>query len=113
MKVLLHRLVAAAALLLVGHAAFAQEKLPQLGKDPVSEIVKHMTLEEKASIIAGTGMRFGGNGPVIGEADGRVPGAAGNTMNINRFGIPGTVLSDGPAGLRIDPFHKKDSSRSY
>ena len=68
-----------------------------------------MTLEEKASVIAGTGMRFGGNGPVIGEADGRVPGAAGNTMNVNRFGIPGTVLSDGPAGVRIDPFHKGET----
>jgi len=91
----------------------AQQKLPQLGKDPVSEIVKQMTLEEKASVIAGTGMRFGGNGPVIGEADGRVPGAAGNTMNVNRFGIPGTVLSDGPAGVRIDPVHKGDAKTYY
>lgn len=93
--------------------ATAQEKLPQLGKAPVSEIVKHMTLEEKASIVTGTGLRFMGSGPAIGEADGRVPGAAGNTMNIDRFGIPGTVLSDGPAGLRIDPYHKGDSSKSY
>ncbi len=98
---------------LIAFAANAQQKLPQLGKDPVSEIVRQMTLEEKASVVAGTGMRFGGHGPVVGEADGRVPGAAGNTMSLGRFGIPGTVLSDGPAGVRIDPFHKGDSSKSY
>jgi len=113
MKVVLHRQVAVAAFLLIGQLAFAQEKLPQLGKDPVGEIVKKMTLEEKVSIVAGTGMRFQGHGTVIGEADGRVPGAAGNTMSINRFGIPGTVLSDGPAGVRIDPFRKGDSTKSY
>ena len=113
MKTVPFREVIAIAFLFVGEAAFSQEKLPQLGHAPVSDIVKLMTLEEKVSLIAGTGMRFQGHGTVIGEADGRVPGAAGNTMSINRFGIPGTVLSDGPAGVRIDPFHKGDSSKSY
>ncbi len=113
MKTVQFREVIAFAFLLVGQAAFSQEKLPQLGHAPVGEIVKKMTLEEKASVIAGTGMRFQGHGTVIGEADGRVPGAAGNTMSLTRFGIPGTVLSDGPAGVRIDPFHKGDSSKSY
>ena len=105
--------VACILLLLSAKVSFGQQKLPQLGKDPVSEIVKAMTLEEKAQLVTGTGLRFAGNGPVIGEADGRVPGAAGNTMNFNRFGIPGTVLADGPAGVRIDPFHKGDSVKSY
>ena len=113
MKAIPFRPAIIAALLLAGQATFAQQKLPQLGKDPVSEIVKQMTLEEKASVVAGTGMRFGGSGPVIGEADGRVPSAAGNTMSVGRFGIPGTVLSDGPAGVRIEPFHKGDSTKSY
>ncbi|MEI6950540.1 glycoside hydrolase family 3 C-terminal domain-containing protein [Paraflavisolibacter sp. H34] len=72
-----------------------------------------MTLEEKATLVVGTGMRMEGKGPVVGDADGRVPGAAGNTMNSSRLGIPGTVLADGPAGVRIDPFRGKDSSRSY
>jgi len=92
---------------------FAQQPLPQLGKAPIGEIVKMMTLEEKALLVTGTGLRFAGSGTAIGEADGRVPGAAGNTININRFGIPGTVLADGPAGIRIDPFHKGDSTKSY
>lgn len=91
----------------------AQVNTPRLGKNPVPEIVNAMTLEEKALLVVGTGLRFEGNGPVIGEADGRVPGAAGNTVDISRLGIPGTVLSDGPAGVRIDPFHKDDSVKSY
>lgn len=95
------------------NSVVAQTNLPQLGKNPVSEVIKAMTLEEKAALVVGTGLRFEGNGPVIGEADGKVPGAAGNTINITRLGIPGTVLSDGPAGLRIDPFHKGDSIKSY
>jgi len=100
-------------LVLISSSTFAQNKLPQLGKNPVFEVIKAMTLEEKASLVVGTGLRFEGSGPVIGEADGKVPGAAGNTMDIVRLGIPGTVLSDGPAGLRIDPFHKGDSIKSY
>ncbi len=98
--------------LVVSFKAFSQTA-PQLGKGNVSEVVKAMTLEEKALLVVGTGLRFAGSGTAIGEADGKVPGAAGNTMNISRLGIPGAVLSDGPAGLRIDPFRKGDSSRSY
>ena len=103
----------AIVLLLFSITTKAQNKLPQLGNDPVRDIVKAMTLEEKVQLVTGTGLRFAGSGPVVGEADGRVPGAAGNTMNIKRFGIPGTVLADGPAGVRIDPFHKGDSTKSY
>ena len=87
-------------MVLLSFVAQAQTNLPQLGKDPISDVIKAMTLEEKASLVVGTGLRFEGKGPVIGEADGRVPGATGNTMSIARFNIPGTVLSDGPAGVR-------------
>lgn len=105
-------LILAGTCLLFGASAYSQ-KPPQLGKDPIKNIIKAMTLDEKVLLVTGTGLRFAGNGPVVGEADGRVPGAAGNTININRFGIPGTVLADGPAGVRIDPFHKGDSTKSY
>ncbi|WPV01948.1 glycoside hydrolase family 3 C-terminal domain-containing protein [Mucilaginibacter sp. cycad4] len=91
----------------------AQQKLPQLGKNPVKDIVKSMTLEEKARLVIGTGMRFGSGGPIIGEADGRVPGAAGNSINIDRFGIPGAVYADGPAGIRIEPYRNRDSTKTF
>jgi len=100
-------------LVLITSSIFAQNTLPQLGKNSVAEVVKAMTLEEKASIVVGTGLRFAGSGPVVGEADGKVPGAAGNTMSIPRLGIPGTVLADGPAGVRIDPVRKEDNSKTY
>ena len=32
---------------------------PQLGQAPVQEVVAAMTLEEKASLVVGTGMRMG------------------------------------------------------
>ena len=55
----------------VSASSKAQNKLPQLGRNPVSEIVKAMTLEEKASLVVGTGLRMaGGNAPVIGETVG-------------------------------------------
>lgn len=93
--------------------AFAQQSAPQLGKAPNKAIIQQMTLEEKASLVVGSGLRLDGNGPINGEADNKVPGATGNTMSISRFGIPGTVLSDGPAGVRILPYHKGDSSKSF
>ena len=34
-------------------------------------------------------------------------------MDIDRFAIHGTVLADGSAGVRIEPFHQGDSTRSY
>lgn len=113
MKAFSFRSVTFCLLVSISLATTAQDEVPRLGKASISAIVKAMTLEEKASLVVGTGLRFEGRGPVIGEADGRVPGATGNTMSIARFNIPGTVLTDGPAGVRIDPLRKGDIARSY
>ncbi len=94
--------------------AFAQ-KLPQLGTDPVDEVIGAMTIQEKAAILTGTGMPgFNGITPVVGFVDkGRVPGAAGTTCAIPRLGIPSVVVADGPAGLRIQPQRPDDKNTYY
>ena len=69
--------------------ASAQNNLV-LREDNIEEILKAMTNEEKVTLLVG------GPGSLV-------PGAAGYTREIERLGIPMTVLADGPAGLRIQP----------
>ena len=95
--------------LLLTTMLFAQEKsVPQLGKNSVKEVVAAMTLDEKLLFLKGIGMTVsnGENGPVAGNIDGKVIGAAGSTEAILRLGIPAMIVADGPAGLRIEPVKK-------
>ncbi len=73
---------------------------PKLSADNIDEVLKAMTLEEKATLV-------------VGGRGNSVPGAAGATQAIPRLGIPGTVLADGPAGLRISPTRQGDSQTYY
>ena len=82
----------------------AQQTLPQLGKSPINDVVKSMTLQEKANLLVGQGMYVPGvqipGAPVVPtEAQKRVTGAAGSTYAIPRLGIPSLVVCDGPAGV--------------
>lgn len=81
-------------------AAFAQ---PKLTPDNIDQVLKAMTLEEKASLLVGASRAAIVEGVTSGVAEGSVQGAAGSTRSIERFGIPKTYLADGPAGLRISP----------
>ena len=96
----------------VAAAASAQ---PQLRPDNIDEILAAMSLEEKAVLLVGGGNRtFGaGENGIIGSTDNMVPGAAGTTVSIPRLGIPATVLTDGPAGVRISPTRKNDEHTYY
>ena len=71
-----------------------------------------MTLEEKAKLLVGGANNFFSAGAVVGGEATLVPGAAGTTAEIARLGIPATVLTDGPAGVRIDPI-RKGSKQTY
>lgn len=86
---------------------------PQLTKDNIDEIIKAMTLEEKATLAVGSGWGSMTAGSLTASSTVLVPGAAGTTRAIKRLGIPQTVLSDGPAGLRIDPTRKDDPKTYY
>lgn len=80
------------------------QTVPQLNANNIDEILRAMTLEEKAQLLVGDGnIGFVGSGAMLGHQSRRVAGAAGQTVAIKRLGIPATVLTDGPAGVHIDP----------
>jgi beta-glucosidase len=129
-----------AATVLVYTGGFTQQQAPQLGKASVKQVIAAMTLEEKAKMVTGMGFQLRGltaaskksnaekpksdsvskegfQLPPIDPADAaipeKVPGSAGRTHAIPRLGIPSITVSDGPAGVRIDPIRNGDSSRTY
>ena len=92
--------------------AFTAVAQPQLREDNIDEVLKAMTLQEKATLLVGGARAAMVNGVTSGVAA-NVPGAAGNTRPIERLGIPSTVLADGPAGLRIQPTRQGDTHTYY
>lgn len=104
------KIFAIGALLLGSVAMFAQ---PQLTKDNIDEVIAAMTLEEKATLLVGSGWGSMTAGSMTASATALVPGAAGTTRSIERLGIPSTVLADGPAGLRISPRRDNDPNTYF
>jgi len=89
------------------------QSAPQLNANNIDEVIKAMTLEEKAQLLVGGGNDgFVGSGAMLGHQKKFVPGAAGTTVGIPRLGIPATVQCDGPAGVHIDT-HRDGDSRTY
>ena len=93
--------------------AAATSAQPQLRADNIDEVIKSMTLEEKAHLLVGGAEDFTALGAVGGGQARQVPGAAGTTKPIDRLGIPATILTDGPAGVRIDPTRRGDTNTYY
>ena len=120
---------------LAQHKKAAAAMVPQLGKSPLKSVVAAMTLEEKAKLVVGMGFKMPGvpppvkgvkpkpvdiggftlppSDPMAYEIPEKVPGAAGRTHTIARLGIPSITVSDGPAGVRIEPKRPGDSSTYY
>ena len=76
---------------------------PKLRADNIDEVLKAMTLEEKATLLVGGGWGSMTAGSMTASSETLVSGAAGTTRPVDRLGIPVTVVADGPAGLRINP----------
>lgn len=73
----------------------------------VEDILSQMTLEEKIHLLKGSGI-----GSALGMGNTAVPGAVGTIVPTPRLGIPTIYLSDGPAGLRIEP-RREGEDRTY
>ncbi len=105
-------------LVLLVFSTMSSNPAPQLGENPMSEVIAALTLEEKVSLLLGTGMDIPNapadmQGPVVGITNDRVPGAAGTTFAVPRLGIPSMVLADGPAGLRITPNREAQPDKTF
>ncbi len=102
-------------------AGQAGSALPQLGKASLQDVLAALTTEEKVKLVVGMGFYPSGfpegmlppGDPGDREVPEKVPGAAGRTHAIARLGIPSLTLSDGPAGVRIDPIRGKDSTKTF
>ncbi|MBR0269274.1 MAG: glycoside hydrolase family 3 protein, partial [Prevotella sp.] len=92
--------------------AMAQQT-PTLSADNINAVLQAMTLQEKARLLVGSARDFFGETAVVGGSADRVPGAAGSTAAIPRLGIPATMLTDGPAGVRINPTRKGTTQTFY
>jgi beta-glucosidase len=75
-------------------------------EERATDLLSQMTLEEKIHILKGSGMASGMGRVPTGEG---IPGAIGTIVPTPRLGIPTVYLSDGPAGLRIEPTRKDDN----
>ncbi len=70
------------------------------------DLITRLSIEQKIDLVMGTGFSnaMGGSS--------KVPGAAGSTAPLPEFGIPSMELTDGPAGVRINPQRENDP-KSY
>jgi beta-glucosidase len=78
----------------------------------IADLLPRLSVEEKLSLLIGDG-GFDPKNPVIGGGRGPVPGAAGITKALDKFGISCVVMTDGPAGVRIPATRENDSKTYY
>lgn len=94
--------------------AFAELVWPEPYKpcDKAREIVSGMTDEQMLYLCIGDFKDGGGIASVIGSASSHVAGAAGETCG--RFPkVPGLVMADGPAGLRLSKEFTRDADGAH
>ncbi|MEM9546087.1 MAG: beta-glucosidase [Bacteroidota bacterium] len=76
----------------------------------VQDVLSQMTMEEKVHLLKGSGIAsaLGANDEGVG-----IPGAVGTIVPTPRLGLPTVYLSDGPAGLRIEPTRPGEDRTYY
>lgn len=78
-------------------------------EERVADVLSQMTIEEKLHLLKGSGLASAMGAVEPGEG---IPGAVGTIVPTPRLGIPTVYLSDGPAGLRIEP-KREGEERTY
>ncbi len=76
----------------------------------VANLLSQMTVEEKIHLLKGSGMGSAMGRTEPGEG---ISGAVGTIVPTPRLGIPTVYLSDGPAGLRIEPTREGEDRTFY
>ncbi len=79
-------------------------------EERANDLLSQMTLDEKIHLLKGSGLASMLGNPEPGTG---IPGAAGTIVPTPRLGIPTIYLSDGPAGLRIEPRRENDDHTYY
>ena len=79
-------------------------------EERATDLLSQMTIEEKIHLLKGSGMASGIG--MVEEGEG-IPGAVGTIVPTPRLGIPTVYLSDGPAGLRIEPIRENEDRTYY
>lgn len=77
-------------------------------EERVADALSQMTIEEKIHVLKGSGIAS-----AMGSVEGGIPGAVGTIVPTPRLGLPTIYLSDGPAGLRIQPTREGEDRTYY
>ncbi|MBR1660033.1 MAG: glycoside hydrolase family 3 C-terminal domain-containing protein [Oscillospiraceae bacterium] len=80
-------------------SAAKPEQAPDEVWERAKQIVESMTEDEKIRMVVGAPSAMSGD--VIGSAANTLPGAAGETVGYEKYGVSNMILADGPAGIRI------------
>jgi len=79
-------------------------------EERAQDLLSQMTTEEKIHLLKGSGLASAmGNG----DPKNGIAGAVGLIVPTPRLGIPTVYLSDGPAGLRIEPTRENETRTYY
>lgn len=76
----------------------------------IEELTERLSPEDKVKLVVG---KIADGGSLVGITHYLVPGAAGTTEPMERYGLPAIVMTDGPAGVRITPVRENDSATYY
>ena len=80
----------------------------------IDEVLSALTLEEKVNLIVGCHDAYTSKSEtMIGHQERIVPDAAGTTTAVERLGVPPTVFTDGPAGVRISEWREGADRNFY